>query len=70
MSLDIDSMVLVNSGLENLNSPILSKICAWGVMLGLFALSLIATAYACYIISKTLRIHALKSKRNKERGIG
>ncbi|CAL9224327.1 unnamed protein product [Arabidopsis halleri] len=48
MSLDSDSMVPVNSGLENLNSPILSKICAWGVMLGLFAISLIAMAYACY----------------------
>ncbi|XP_019086551.1 PREDICTED: protein GLUTAMINE DUMPER 7-like [Camelina sativa] len=48
MSLDSSSMVPVNSGLENLNSPVLSKICAWGVMFGLFAVSLIAMAYACY----------------------
>lgn len=48
MSLDNDSMVPVNSGLENVNSPVLSNVCAWGVMFGLFALSLIAMAYACY----------------------
>jgi len=48
MSLHNDSMVPVNSWLENMDSPILSKICAWGVMLGLFALSLFAMAYACY----------------------
>ncbi|EOA17727.1 hypothetical protein CARUB_v10006109mg [Capsella rubella] len=48
MSLDSNSMVPVNSGLDNLNSPVLSKISAWGVMFGLFALSLIAMAYACY----------------------
>ncbi|CAA7055537.1 unnamed protein product [Microthlaspi erraticum] len=48
MSMISDSMVPVHSGLENLSSPVVSKICAWGVMLGLLAVSLIAMAYACY----------------------
>lgn len=43
-----DSVVPIHSSLENLNSPVISKICAWGVMLGLIAVSLIAMAYACY----------------------
>ncbi|ESQ47157.1 hypothetical protein EUTSA_v10028105mg [Eutrema salsugineum] len=48
MSMISDSMVPVHPSLENLNSSVLSKICAWGVMLGLVAVSLIAMAYACY----------------------
>lgn len=43
-----DSVAPVNHGLENLNSPVLSKICAWEIMLGLIAVSLIVMAYACY----------------------
>lgn len=48
MSMISDSVVPVRPSLENLNSPVLSKICAWVVMLGLLAVSLIAMAYACY----------------------
>ncbi|KAL0741976.1 hypothetical protein Bca4012_083489 [Brassica carinata] len=48
MSMISDSMVPVRPSLENLNSPLLSKVCAWGVMLGLFVVSIIAMAYACY----------------------
>lgn len=48
MSMISDSMVPVHPSLENLNSPLLSKVCAWGVMLGLFVVSIIAMAYACY----------------------
>ncbi|KAF8087546.1 hypothetical protein N665_0579s0012 [Sinapis alba] len=48
MSMISDSMVPVHPSLESLNSPVLSKVCAWGVMLGLFVVSIIAMAYACY----------------------
>ena len=48
MSMISDSMVPVHPSLEKLNSPVISKVCAWGVMLGLFVVSIIAMAYACY----------------------
>ncbi|KAL1223056.1 Protein GLUTAMINE DUMPER 7 [Cardamine amara subsp. amara] len=48
MSMVSDSIVPVNHRLENLNSSVLSKICAWAIMLGLIAVSLIAIACACY----------------------
>ncbi|VVB09190.1 unnamed protein product [Arabis nemorensis] len=31
-----------------MNSPVISKICAWGIMLGLIGVSFLAMAYACY----------------------